>query len=161
MTGPSILRLWLAVLLGTAMARGALAADPADWVGRYSFDRIDGRNFWEALGQRLDATVGAATANLLRRGWGPEVPVARDGPWIVAVACRRSSCNTNAITVALSSNSGRLIACTLMDPPKGPRDLGTWREAGKAPKPIVPLRECPREGFGKALEAAGLAAPMR
>jgi hypothetical protein len=161
MTGTSILRLWLAVLVGTALARGAAAAEPADWVGRYSFDRIDGRNFWEALGHRLDATVGAATANLLRRGWGPEVPVARDGTWLVAVACKRNACGNNTVTVALSTTSGRLIACTFADPPKGPRDVGTWREAGKAPKPIQPLRECPREGFGKALEAAGLSAPMR
>jgi hypothetical protein len=161
MTGISMLRLWLAVLLGAAMARGAEAAEPADWVGRYSFDRIDGHNFWEALGQRLDATVGAATANLLRRGWGPEVPVTRDGAWIVAVSCKRHACGTNAVTLAMSATSGRLVACTLMDPPKGPRDIGTWREAGKAPKPIRPLRECPREGFGKALEAAGLVAPMR
>jgi hypothetical protein len=157
MTGLSMLRLWLAVLLGTVVARGADAAEPADWVGRYSFDRIDGRNFWEALGQRLDATVGAATANLLRRGWGPEVPVTRDGAWIVAVSCRRGACNTNSVTVALSSTSGRLIACTVTDPPKGPRDIGHWREAGKTPKAIVPLRECPRDGFAKALEAAGLA----
>ena len=156
MTGTSILRLWLAALLSAALARGAEAAEPTDWVGRYSFDRIDGRNFWEVLGQRLDATVGGPTANLLRRGWGPEVPVARDGAWLVAVACKRSSCTNNSVTVALSTNSGRLIACTLTDPPKGPRDIGTWREAGKAPKPIHPLRECPREGFGKALEAAGL-----
>ncbi len=115
------------LVLGSAAALPAWAADPSQWVGKYPSDKIDGRTLWDTLEPALDAAIGARLGTTVRRGWGPEEPVVASGGWVVARACKTHECGDNNVTVAVSPQR-RLIACTLVN---DNQDRGTWREPGR------------------------------
>lgn len=139
----------VAALFATAPA---LAADPSAWVGRYTFDKIDGRDFWTTLGPALDRTLGAPLAAKLRKGWGPTSPVVRTGDWTVGWMCKAHNCGPSNVTVAVSS-TGRLVACTYG---VAPGEGAVWREAAKPPRPAA--GDCPdSDAMVAAMRKLGIA----
>jgi hypothetical protein len=96
-------------LLAMGLFSGPIARagdDPGDlkaFVGKYPFDRVDGRSLLQApeLRSRLQALLGRSGVNDIDR-LSVSVPVEEHAGWIVAHGCRPHNCSEEQWTLAVS-----------------------------------------------------------
>jgi hypothetical protein len=138
-----------ALISVTVLAIGLLAGpvaragdDPGDlkaFVGKYPFDRVNGRSLLQApeLRARLQALLGRSGVNDVNR-LSVSVPVEEHSGWIVAHGCRPHNCSEEQWTVAVSLSDYSVRACLGIEG----RPV-RYRATGRKPVEQPPKKEFP------------------
>lgn len=116
-------------LLGSADA--ADLSGLAAWVGKYPFDRVGGRQFYDYPGLRaeLRRTLGAEAYRAVERIKGPEVPVVRVEGYIAAYRCMAHDCGDRNTTTIVRLARGDVVVCWH----GGPGAATRWFIPGRSP----------------------------
>lgn len=110
----------LLVFVSLMGCRSVIAAEPAlsdaqAWVGKYPFDKIDGKKLWEhdAFVAEANKILGDEAANIFFKTMitGPNVPVERNGDIVFTFVCKAHECNSNFVNVFIDVKKNKLHMC--------------------------------------------------
>lgn len=138
---PAIALLALVPLCAPGSAVAADFSGLAAWVGKYPFDRVGGRQFYDYPGLQvaMRKTLGAAAYRAIQRIKGPAVPVVRVDGYVAAYQCMAHDCGDKNTTTIVRLAQGDVVVCWH----DAPRASTRWFVPGRAIR--VDGRGCPSE----------------
>lgn len=111
----SIKRLLIATV-AAAISHSAIANDLSsanEWIGKYPFELIGGRQFYDVRGLRAQIRdlVGSKVYRRLNQIKGPSVPIMSVGHYVAAYQCMKHECGDINRTLVVRIQKGDIAVC--------------------------------------------------